>query len=639
VGAHAQAIAQLAAIYTRISRDDGSQSSTARQERLCRAWVAKRGWVTAGVYEDVDSSAYSHAVVRDAYEALLMEVAARRVDVVVCWRLDRLARSPGEFERFWSACQTAGVQVASVTEPVDSSTPTGIALVRMLVTFAGMESDAKSSRLRAKNRELAERGSPPSGTIPYGLTPGCTEIVEHEAMLIREAVARVLDGEGCVLIARDWAARGVLNRHGRPWSPQGLRNVLEGRAICGDRTYRGELVAEGCWPAIIDPMTGAQLRLRLVGVSSRLDAQRPDHLLRGLLRCGLCGEKLSARRGRRTITSQGLVGGWRRNSYFQCGYCRHVSTTRDATEDWVTETVLARIESRHSGNHRVRYPRQAASEVIAALGKRADALHELNRAYLMRGELTHTEWLRARDALLLECHQHIARASPQPKPRGLPPRVPIWKARLVWPELSIPARREVLGVELAWVIVHPPPIDTRGWSSERLEFVWVQPDPIEPVATSTSGRLRAPRWTQGTAPRPSAAVVSIAELRERGGPLVIVEACRLTGRSVPAINAARRKGRLDGKFIDGYWRYEIDELDRWQHRAQARPIAAPTTDSLLSGIEAARVLGLNDLAFAALLAERTLTPSLVTTEGQWFDLAHIRRCKLESSSQLPGPHR
>lgn len=579
--------------------------------------------MTAGVYEDVDRSAYANAVVRDAYEALLMEVAARRLDVVVCWRLDRLARSPGEFERFWSACQTAGVQVASVTEPVDSSTPTGVALVRMLVTFAGLESDAKSSRLRARNRELAERGAPPSGTTPYGLTTGCTEIVEHEAVLIREAVARVLDGEGCSLIARDWAARGVLNRHGRPWSPTGLRYVLEGRAICGDRTYKGELVAEGCWPAIIDPIAGAQLRLRLVGTSSRLDTQRPDHLLRGLLRCGLCGEKLSARRGRKT-------------SFFQCGYCRHVSIGRDPAEEWVTESVLARIESRRSGNHRVRWPRQAASEVIAALGLKTAALHELNGAYLMRGELTHTEWLRARDALLLECHQHIARASPQPKPRGLPPRVPIWKAGLVWPELSIPARREVLGVELAWVIVHPAALDTRGWSSERLEFVWVQPDPIEPVAPSTSGRLREPRWTQGPgqSPRPSAATLSIAELRDRGGPLVIVEACRLTGRTAEAINRARRKGRLAGEFIDGCWRYEIDALDRWQHRARSQRIPAPTTDSLLSGIEAARVLGLNDVAFAALLGERTLIPSLVTAEGQWFDIPQLRR-RLESNRHSP----
>lgn len=622
---HARGIPQLAAIYTRISQDDGSQSSTARQERLCRAWVAKRGWVTASVYEDVDRSAYASAVVRDGYEALLMEIAARRVDVVVCWRLDRLARSPGEFERFWSACQSAGVQVASVTEPVDSSTPTGVALIRMLVTFAGLESDAKSSRLRAKNRELAERGAPPSGTTPYGLATGCTEIVEHEATLIREAVARVLDGEGCSLIARDWAARGVLNRQDRPWSPTGLRYVLEGRAICGDRVYKGELVAEGCWPAIIDPIVGAQLRLRLVSTSSRLNTQRSDHLLRGLLRCGLCAEKLSARLFRKT-------------SYFQCGYCRHLSIARDPTEEWVTESVLARIESRRSGNHRVRWPRQAASAVVAALGLRTDALHALNGAYLMRGELTHTEWLRARDALLFECHQHIARASPQPRPRGLPPRVPIWKARLVWPELSIPARREVLGVELAWIIVHPAALDTRGWCSERLEFIWVQPDPLDDVAPRTAGRRRTSRWTQGAgeSPRPSAATLSIAELRDRGGPLVIVEACRLTGLTAEAINKARRRGRLEGEFLDGYWRYEIDALDRWQHGARSTPIPTPTPDSLLSEIEAARLLGLEPAAFAARLAECTVIPSLVNAEGQWFSIPQIRRCRLESSPHPDG---
>ena len=121
-----EVMARLAAIYTRISRDDtGAQSSTARQERLCRAWVAKQGWETVEVFEDVARSAFAPRVVRDAYEDLLRLVTSGQVDVVVCWRLDRLARSPGEFERFWSACRSAGVEIASATEPVDSSTPVG----------------------------------------------------------------------------------------------------------------------------------------------------------------------------------------------------------------------------------------------------------------------------------------------------------------------------------------------------------------------------------------------------------------------------------------------------------------------------------------------------------------------------------
>ncbi len=56
------------AIYTRLSRDlsDGTQSSTDRQERLCRAHVEARDWVVDEVFCDVDLSAFDRKVSRPA---------------------------------------------------------------------------------------------------------------------------------------------------------------------------------------------------------------------------------------------------------------------------------------------------------------------------------------------------------------------------------------------------------------------------------------------------------------------------------------------------------------------------------------------------------------------------------------------
>lgn len=548
---------RLAAIYTRISQDDGSQSSTARQERLCRTWVEERGWETAGVFEDVNRSAYDTTVQRDAYEDLLTHVAAQKVDVVVCWRLDRLARSPGDFERFLSACQNAGVEIASATEPVDSTTPTGIALVRMLVTFAGLESDVKGLRLKAKAREDADMGRPPNGGPPYGLGPGCMVIVEPEAALVREAVERVLDGEGCTAIARSWAARGVVGRSGKPWSADGIRGVLRGRAICGDRTHHGRVAAEGCWPSIIDPLVAAQVRVLLVARTGSNSQKSRNHLLRGLLRCGSCGEKL-------------IVADKQGTPFFICRRGGHVVVTKAPTEEWVTERVLVRIEARHSG--RVRSRRQSAAAAIETLGVKTAALRTLNRSYFVLGEITHPEWLRAREELLLECRQEVARATPQPHPRGLPPRVPIWRARDVWAELSVSARREVLAVEMATVVVHTAPTGTPVWCSDRLEFVWVQPDPVEDVASRRARRRVPERWDHGpgNAAFPSDVVPSAEVLRSRGQPLTIGEACRLTGRPPGTINSARRRGRLEGEFIQGAWRYDVEALDQWQE-AEAAP--------------------------------------------------------------------
>lgn len=94
---------RLVGVYVRISRDDvGEQTSTARQERLCCRYAAEQGWEVVEVFADVDRSAYLPGVVREGYERLLAAASGRRVDAVLVWRLDRLVRSPAEFERLWA---------------------------------------------------------------------------------------------------------------------------------------------------------------------------------------------------------------------------------------------------------------------------------------------------------------------------------------------------------------------------------------------------------------------------------------------------------------------------------------------------------------------------------------------------------
>src|SRR6266480_3752254 len=120
------------AIYTRISQaDPAEQTATHRQEAACRAYAAAKDWHVTEVFEDVDRSAYS-GVPRPAYAQMLDAIAQGRVDGVLVWKLDRLVRRPSEFERFWGLCESERATLTSVTEPIDSSTELGLALVRVL---------------------------------------------------------------------------------------------------------------------------------------------------------------------------------------------------------------------------------------------------------------------------------------------------------------------------------------------------------------------------------------------------------------------------------------------------------------------------------------------------------------------------
>lgn len=454
-----------AAIYTRVSAEDVTKTSTPRQERLCRAWIELQGWETTSVFEDIARSAYQPGVVRESFESLMTAIHNQRVDAVVVWRLDRLVRSPGEYERVLAACQEAGVLIRSVSEPVDSVDPMGIAVGRIFAVFAGLESDVKSARLRSRALERAQAGLPPQHGV-FGLSEDCSGIVEHEAALIREGVERVLLGEPIRFIAVDFAERGLTRRDGKPFRYDGLKKLLSNPSICGDRQFQGAVVAEGCWPAIVDRLTAATVRNQLA-TGKRASYKRPlNHLLGGMVTCGRCGGRMipahtSANRDRR----------------YKCVHplqCQQISISMDHLEQWVTDQVFARLEARRPGGGRKPWDQRSANLAIRALNRETDVLKALNRAHFVNAEITYTEWVRLRDEIALTTAQEVARIGPA-RPAGLSSTIPVWKARAHWDQLSMQVRHNVIAVELHEVVIFPT--IQRKWHPDRAVPVWLLPDP------------------------------------------------------------------------------------------------------------------------------------------------------------------
>src|SRR4051794_22924861 len=214
------------AIYTRLSRDaTGQQTATARQEKACRAFAELRGWQVVEVFEDVDVSAYKGRVTRPSYERMLQAIDNRNVDGVLVWKLDRLVRRPAEFERFWSVCENNAVFLVSVTEPIDTSNELGLAVVRILVTFASLESASKGERLRAYYADMRAQGKVHASGRGYGYTPH-HEVIEHEAAVVRDACERLLHGASMAHVVRDLNGAGETTARGKPWSVSTLRKVI-----------------------------------------------------------------------------------------------------------------------------------------------------------------------------------------------------------------------------------------------------------------------------------------------------------------------------------------------------------------------------------------------------------------------------
>lgn len=287
----------------------GVESSVERQMRDCNAWVEHEGGAVVATYEEDGYSAWEVKGVprrkRPEFERLIRDVEAGRLDVVLYWRIDRLARGYKNGFRLLWACQQNDARIVSVTEGVDTGTQAGERMFVMLLDQAKAYSDRISAGVRQYHEAMRRAGLRPRGGMrlfgwaPDGSTPlqaggqltwrlkrkppngGPRVEVEvalpPEADHLREAAQAVVDGVSSRSIRTDWAARGILTTMGRPFSNRTLREVL-----CNPRNE-----------AILGPELYAQVGIVLRGRARH--AQRGSdrvYLLTGLAECGRCGYRL-----------------------------------------------------------------------------------------------------------------------------------------------------------------------------------------------------------------------------------------------------------------------------------------------------------------------------------------------------------
>jgi DNA invertase Pin-like site-specific DNA recombinase len=119
--------------YARVSGDD--QDCSVQEAALTAAGCTvvrsekKSGTTTAG---------------RDELETVLSFV--REGDTVMITRIDRLARSVADLERIVAVLKAKGAYLRATEQPIDTSTPAGVAFLQMLGVFAQFETAIRRER-------------------------------------------------------------------------------------------------------------------------------------------------------------------------------------------------------------------------------------------------------------------------------------------------------------------------------------------------------------------------------------------------------------------------------------------------------------------------------------------------------------
>lgn len=106
--------------------------STKEQETRLQLDALRRAGVDL-VFEEKASAVGDRPVLRACFESL------SRGDVLVFWKMDRIARSLRDLLDFAELLSKKGVSLRSLSEPIDTSTPVGEYLFHNLGAFAQLE--------------------------------------------------------------------------------------------------------------------------------------------------------------------------------------------------------------------------------------------------------------------------------------------------------------------------------------------------------------------------------------------------------------------------------------------------------------------------------------------------------------------
>ena len=128
---------------------------------------------------------------RPDLQRLLDDIRARKIDVIVVYKVDRLTRSLADFAKLVELFDAHGVSFVSVTQQFNTTTSMGRLTLNVLLSFAQFEREVTSERIRDKIAASKRKGLWVGGNLPLGyeMKDRKIAVVEEEAELVSNLAA------------------------------------------------------------------------------------------------------------------------------------------------------------------------------------------------------------------------------------------------------------------------------------------------------------------------------------------------------------------------------------------------------------------------------------------------------------------
>src|SRR4030081_2409144 len=306
------------AIYTRVSTDQGLEqdfNSLDAQYDASQSYIrsqAHAGWTLVRSKHD-DGGFSGGNTDRPALQHLLEDVRARKIDIIVVYKVDRLTRSLADFAKLVELFDQHGMSFVSVTQQFNTTTSMGRLTLNVLLSFAQFEREVPSERIRDKIAASKRKGLWVGGMSPLGYDTKDRRITinEPEAETVRTIFRSYLKLGSLNLLMADLRKRGIVTKvrtlktgettGGIPFTRGPLAHLLRNRFYIGDVPFKGEIL-KGEQPAIVD-------RDLFEAVQAKLSEQVTGHKAARMKSEALLIGRIFDDRGNRMSPSHARKGG------------------------------------------------------------------------------------------------------------------------------------------------------------------------------------------------------------------------------------------------------------------------------------------------------------------------------------------
>ncbi|MGB6915374.1 MAG: recombinase family protein, partial [Pseudolabrys sp.] len=352
------------AIYTRVSTDAGLDqefNSLDAQYDAASAYIRSQAhahWTLVRTRYD-DGGFSGGSTDRPALQRVLADVKARKINVIVVYKVDRLTRSLADFAKLVELFDAHGVSFVSVTQQFNTTTSMGRLTLNVLLSFAQFEREVTAERIRDKIAASKRKGRWVGGMVPLGyeLKDGKLLIVADEAEQVRTIFQRYLELGSVNRLVIELRQRNVRSkvrklstgetRGGVAFTQGPLFYMLRSRFYIGEVRYKNEI-----WRGPQPPLMKREL---FEAVQAKLTEQRSHQVTRRTKSAALLRGLLFDDAGHPMIPTHATKNGVRYRYYVSQPYRRGIAKPPAGAiirvpaaeiESIVTKAVAAHFQNR-----------------------------------------------------------------------------------------------------------------------------------------------------------------------------------------------------------------------------------------------------------------------------------------------------